>query len=72
MANYTPQKTNNAKIREAITETKRNDKIRELHASGSYSLRALARIYHISYQRIAEIVKSAAPAKEVKGEALNG
>lgn len=72
MGNYTSTKATNTKVRETITESKRNKKIRDLYATGSYSYRSLARIYKISHQRVAEIVNTAALDNQVKGGALNG
>lgn len=55
MNNYTPPKVEKQKNLDQA-ETERNEKIKELYATGLYSYNKLARIYHISPQRIGQII----------------
>lgn len=58
MGNYNKNNNHNAKVRPLQTETDRNTRIRDEYATGSYSYRKLGRIYHLSAQRVWEIVNN--------------
>ena len=62
MAHYTTNKKNGTKIVPRQTNIPRNEKIRamyaelNIHGQRIYSMRKLARIYHLSPSRIWEII----------------
>jgi DNA invertase Pin-like site-specific DNA recombinase len=57
-------KKKNPHYHEHLAETERNEKICALYRTGFYSYNKIARIYHVSPQNIARIIKAAGITKE--------
>lgn len=65
MANYTIKKTKQQKAQARYSEVERNEKMCDLYRTGYYSYNKLAKIWHITPQRVSKIITTNMSSEEL-------